>query len=139
MLGTEPRPLSMLGKHPMTELPLSIFPGTGSCKHLYRSTHLRQGKHGAFSSLIREPGPPTSLHNTTNTNSISEWPQHSTRHSPLSSQDSDWKELRDCTSDRLSRALYGWEGFSSRGFLERQGSRSTTLAERKAGQVSSEF
>lgn len=52
-------------------------------------------------------------------------------YSPLSSQDSDWKELRECTSDRLSRALYGWDGFSSNGFLERQGSRSTTLAKRR--------
>lgn len=60
-----------------------------------------------------------------------------TLHSPLSSQDSDWKELRDCTSDRLSRALYGCEGFSSRGFLDRQGSRSTTLAKRKRTMVSS--
>lgn len=68
----------MLGKHPMNELPLSIFPGPGSWKHLHRSIHLRQGKHGAFPSLIREPGPPTSPHNTTNTNSISKWPQHST-------------------------------------------------------------
>lgn len=50
---------------------------------------------------------------------------------PLSSHDSDWKELRDWTSDMLSLALYGWELFSSRGFFERQGSRSTTLAERK--------
>ena len=52
-------------------------------------------------------------------------------YSPLSSHDSDWKELRECTSDRLSRALYGWDGFSSNGFLERQGSRSTTLAKRR--------
>jgi hypothetical protein len=65
---------------------------------------------------------------------------HSTwtsQYSPLSSHDSDWKELRDCTSDRLSRALYGWEGFSSSGFLERQGSRSTTLAKRKRQQTTS--
>lgn len=52
-------------------------------------------------------------------------------HSPLSSHGSDWKELSECASDRLSRALHGRDGFSSSGFLERQGSRSTTLAERR--------
>ena len=56
-------------------------------------------------------------------------------HSPLSSHDSDWNELRDCTSHRLSRALYALEGFSSSGFLERQGSRSTTLAKRRRRQT----
>lgn len=47
---------------------------------------------------------------------------------PLSSQDSDWKELRDWTSDMLPLVLYGWQALSSTGFLVRHGSRSTTLA-----------
>lgn len=81
----------------------------------------------------RAPGTPATFHTPRPANSMASQParRFKTLHSPLSSHDSDWKELRDCTSDRLSRALYGCEGFSSRGFLERQGSRSTTLAERK--------
>ncbi|TNN89684.1 hypothetical protein EYF80_000287 [Liparis tanakae] len=47
---------------------------------------------------------------------------------PLSSQDSDWKELRDWTSDMLPLVLYGWQALSSAGFLPRHGSKSTTLA-----------
>lgn len=44
----------------------------------YTVVYIYAKGNGTFSYLIREPGPPTSLHNTMNMNDISKWPQHIT-------------------------------------------------------------
>lgn len=109
----------------------SISPSTRSCR--YVRGIVQQWPQVQCANCLRPnraPGATTHhLSTAMSSKQVDPAPQ-SSAYSPLSSHDSDWKELRDCTSDRLSRALYGCEGFSSKGFLERQGSRSTTLAER---------